>query len=124
MQVRTGYSIVEIASQLNLSTAAVLTRLFRARNQLRAARQRPTAAKVVSEIRRPNEGCALYLDCVRLVNASGITTAGEPYLRVFLPNGVLLPGASIVRALQFTEKGDDSTPARYTLKLLSGQGTP
>jgi RNA polymerase sigma-70 factor (ECF subfamily) len=37
MQVRMGYSIVEIASQLNLSSAAVLTRLFRARNQLRAA---------------------------------------------------------------------------------------
>jgi RNA polymerase sigma-70 factor (ECF subfamily) len=37
MQVRMGYSIVEIASQLNLSTSAVLTRLFRARNQLRAA---------------------------------------------------------------------------------------
>lgn len=37
MQVRMGHSIVEIASQLNLSTAAVLTRLFRARNQLRAA---------------------------------------------------------------------------------------
>jgi RNA polymerase sigma-70 factor (ECF subfamily) len=37
MQVRMGYSIVEIASHLNLSTAAVLTRLFRARNQLRAA---------------------------------------------------------------------------------------
>jgi DNA-directed RNA polymerase specialized sigma24 family protein len=30
-----GYSTAEIASQLNLSQSAVLTRLFRARHQLR-----------------------------------------------------------------------------------------
>ena len=37
MQVLLGYSVVEIAVQLHLSKAAVLTRLFRARNQLRLA---------------------------------------------------------------------------------------
>jgi RNA polymerase sigma-70 factor (ECF subfamily) len=37
MQVLMGYSTAEIASELNLSGAAVLTRLFRARKQLRAA---------------------------------------------------------------------------------------
>jgi RNA polymerase sigma-70 factor (ECF subfamily) len=37
MQVLLGYSVVEIAAQLHLSKAAVLTRLFRARNQLRIA---------------------------------------------------------------------------------------
>ena len=52
MQVRMGYSIVEIASQLNLSTAAVLTRLFRARNQLRAACGALTRADAI-EGRRP-----------------------------------------------------------------------
>ncbi|HMK87734.1 MAG TPA: sigma-70 family RNA polymerase sigma factor [Steroidobacteraceae bacterium] len=36
MQVLMGYSTAEIASQLELSTAAVLTRLFRGRKQLRA----------------------------------------------------------------------------------------
>lgn len=35
MQVLGGYSTAEIAEQLNLSTPAVLTRLFRARNRLR-----------------------------------------------------------------------------------------
>ena len=37
LQVLMGYSTAEIARELNLSTAAVLTRLFRARQQLRAA---------------------------------------------------------------------------------------
>ena len=37
MQVLLGYSVVETAAQLHLSKAAVLTRLFRARNQLRLA---------------------------------------------------------------------------------------
>jgi RNA polymerase sigma-70 factor (ECF subfamily) len=36
LQVLMGYSTAEIARELNLSAAAVLTRLFRARNQLRA----------------------------------------------------------------------------------------
>jgi RNA polymerase sigma-70 factor (ECF subfamily) len=37
LQVLMGYSTAEIARELNLSGAAVLTRLFRARKQLRAA---------------------------------------------------------------------------------------
>jgi len=37
LQVLMGYSTAEIARELNLSSAAVLTRLFRARQQLRAA---------------------------------------------------------------------------------------
>jgi len=36
MQVLGGYSTAEIAQEMNLSTPAVLTRLFRARNRLRA----------------------------------------------------------------------------------------
>jgi RNA polymerase sigma-70 factor (ECF subfamily) len=36
MQVLMGYSTAEIAAELNLSSAAVLTRLFRGRKQLRA----------------------------------------------------------------------------------------
>ncbi len=36
LQVLMGYSTAEIAAQLDLTTAAVLTRLFRARKQLRA----------------------------------------------------------------------------------------
>lgn len=73
---------------------------------------------------------------VRVLNASGTTRAGEPYLRVFLPQGELAPGASLVRELQLVHSGrdrdddrsagggHDSRPLRYTLRLLSGQGQP
>ena len=60
---------------------------------------------------------------VRLANASGTTKAGEPYLRVYLPAGVLRPGDSITRTLDFGA-GREPESVRYTLKLLSGQGNP
>jgi hypothetical protein len=60
---------------------------------------------------------------VRLLNDGGTTSDGDPFLRVFLRDGVLNPGESITRKLVFSP-----TPARrrptYTLSLLSGQGTP
>src|SRR5947209_581789 len=59
----------------------------------------------------------------RLLNASGTTAAGEPYLRVFLPDGVLNPGDSIVRSLLFLPP-PNSGPVHYTLRFLSGQGKP
>lgn len=55
---------------------------------------------------------------VRLVNASGTTKSGDPYRRIFLPDGTLQPGQSIVVKLRF------DAPARYSLTLLSGQGKP
>lgn len=60
---------------------------------------------------------------VELDNASGFSEAGDPYLRVFLPNGVLMPGQSFTRSLVF-EKPHHSAEARYTLRFLSGQGDP
>lgn len=54
---------------------------------------------------------------------SGTTSTGAPYLRVFLPDGVLLPGQSTVQTLRF-ERTDESRPIRYQLTLLSGQGKP
>src|SRR6266853_1032464 len=60
---------------------------------------------------------------IELENASGKTSSGDPYLRVFLPNGVLLPGQSITKALNFERRHNDP-PVMYTLSLLSGQGTP
>jgi hypothetical protein len=57
-----------------------------------------------------------------LENASGTTSNGEPYLRTFLPDGVLPPGQSLVAALRF--KPHAKTSVRYTLTLLSGQGNP
>lgn len=59
----------------------------------------------------------------RLVNASGTTAAGEPYLRVFLPEGVLRPGQGITVSLQVRRQPHDAR-ANYRLQLLSGQGQP
>jgi hypothetical protein len=36
-----------------------------------------------------------------LENGSGITSTDDPYRRVFLTDGVLLPGQSIVQTLRF-----------------------
>jgi len=60
---------------------------------------------------------------IRLKNASGTTSSGDPYVRVFLPDGVLLPGNSIVQTL-FFEGPANAQAANYSLKLLSGQGIP
>ena len=60
---------------------------------------------------------------VELENRNGTTSAGDPYRRIFLPNGVLLPGQSIVETFVF--RGRSGTPkANYTLTVLSGQGNP
>jgi cytochrome c peroxidase len=62
---------------------------------------------------------------ISLENASGTTSTGDPYLRVFLPGGVLEPGQSIVMPMVFWQQRHPHTPrVRYSLGLLSGQGTP
>jgi cytochrome c peroxidase len=64
-------------------------------------------------------------DEIRLENASGTTRSGDPYIRVFLPNGVLEPGQNIVRTLVFRRHGgDNAPPVSYSLDLFSGQGNP
>lgn len=60
---------------------------------------------------------------IELVNGSGKTQAGDPYLRVFLKDGVIMPGKSIVVPLVFERERKDP-PANYSLGLLSGQGQP
>jgi cytochrome c peroxidase len=74
----------------------------------------------------------------RLANASGTTKAGDPYLRVFLPDGELKPGQTTVQTLRFHRgrrhdgttareedlRGRPDQPLRYSLRLLSGQGKP
>jgi hypothetical protein len=58
---------------------------------------------------------------IELVNGNGKTQAGDPYLRVFLKDGVIMPGKSITVSLVF--KRDRKDPqAIYSLGLLSGQG--
>jgi hypothetical protein len=60
---------------------------------------------------------------VRMENASGITHDGKPYLRIFLPAGVLNPGQSIERNLVF-ERPSGGVPVSFNLTFLSGQGQP
>jgi hypothetical protein len=60
---------------------------------------------------------------VEMENASGRSTDGDPYLRVFLPDGVLLPGQSTIQTLVF-RRHPQAPAVGYTLTLLSGQGNP
>ena len=55
---------------------------------------------------------------IRLLNASGTTTGGDPYIRLYLEDGVLNVGQSVDVALRFS--GQQNPP--HTLRLLSGQG--
>ena len=62
---------------------------------------------------------------IQLENASGTTHNGDPYIRVFLPDGVLQPGQNIVQTLIFKRPGgNNAPPVSYSLDLLSGQGNP
>lgn len=60
---------------------------------------------------------------IEMTNASGRTSSGEPYRRLFLPDGILAPGQSIEVSLRF-KRHRQSPPLNFTLKLLSGQGNP
>ena len=60
---------------------------------------------------------------VDLINASGTTKDGNPYLRIFLTDGVLNPGQGIKQELRF-KRSSNAPKTSYTLKLLSGQGKP
>jgi len=62
-------------------------------------------------------------DGVRLTNGSGFTRGGEPYLRLFLKGGVLLPGQRITQRLVFSGGREGKVPA-FQVQLLSGQGVP
>ena len=61
-------------------------------------------------------------DQSQLLNASGITGDGDPYLRVFLDGGALLPGQSVTKTLRFNRL--HAAPLSYGLMVLSGQGNP
>jgi hypothetical protein len=58
----------------------------------------------------------------RVLNASGTTRDGNPYLRLFLKDGVLEPGASVDFRLQLS--GTKSARDGLSFVLLSGQGKP
>jgi hypothetical protein len=54
---------------------------------------------------------------------TGITSNGDPYLRLFLTDGVLLPGQSTTQTLDF-KVPQGAAPVSYNLDLRSGQGNP
>jgi cytochrome c peroxidase len=54
---------------------------------------------------------------------SGVTSNGDPYLRVFLTSGVLLPGQRTMQTLNF-KVPQGVAPVSYNLDLRSGQGNP
>jgi cytochrome c peroxidase len=60
---------------------------------------------------------------VEMTNASGHTSSGAPYLRVFLENGMLAPGESTDVTLRF-KRSAQAPAVNFTLTLLSGQGAP
>lgn len=65
----------------------------------------------------------------RLLNGNGNTTGGDQYRRVFLRDGVILPGQSIIVSLVVGLGQRQDSPGaggnvNYTLALLSGQGNP
>jgi hypothetical protein len=62
---------------------------------------------------------------IAMANASGTTSAGDPYLRVFLPDGVLLPGQSTAQTLQFQDAQACGGPADKLLAQAPlGPGQP
>jgi cytochrome c peroxidase len=61
----------------------------------------------------------------RLQDASGTTASGDPYIRIFLRDGVLRPGQNITQTLRFRRPGgNNAPPVTYALDFLSGQGKP
>src|SRR5206468_4255864 len=60
---------------------------------------------------------------VQLMNASGTSRSGDPYIRVFLRDGVLRPGQRMTQRLVFGDATRRRLPS-YGITLLSGQGTP
>lgn len=60
---------------------------------------------------------------VQLENGNGRTSNREPYQRLFLPDGVLMPGQSITTRLLFRQQ-PQLPSLSYGLTVLSGQGTP
>jgi hypothetical protein len=54
---------------------------------------------------------------------TGVTSSGSPYLRVFLTDGVLLPGQSTTQTLDF-KVPQGAARVSYNLDLRSGQGNP
>jgi cytochrome c peroxidase len=113
-----GIEFLDVTAQLNIAWIATSNLGGHRQDIIRITNK--SSAVVDTHLLAVVRGLA---DRIRMENASGITSGGDPYLRLFLPNGVLRPGQSIVATLAF--KGEShAPPVRYALMLLSGQGNP
>ena len=115
-----GLEFLDVTSQVDVELIASHSQGKRQTDEYRITNSSPSVVDthlliIVREL--PDE--------IRLENASGTTRSGDPYIRVFLPNGVLEPGQNIVQTFIFRRPGgNNGPPVSYTLDLLSGQGNP
>ena len=115
-----GLEFLDVTSQVDIERIASNTQGRRQTDEYRITNSSPSVVDthlliVLRGLPRETE----------LENASGTTRSGDPYIRVFLPNGVLQPGQNIVQTLIFSrEEGNNASPLSYFLDLLSGQGNP
>jgi hypothetical protein len=114
-----GLEFLDVTSQLNIAESFSSER--RRRGNERGIQITNTSSSVVdTHLLIIVKGLSFN---TRLVNATGITKTGQPYIRVFLPNGVLNPGDSIAQKLVFS-RPEYRGEVNFNLKFLSGQGQP
>ena len=115
-----GLEFLDVTSQLRVKTARSLLPDGLQIDQIRIANTGPSPVDThLLIIVRGLSGQ------VSLENASGKTRSGDPYIRVFLRDGVLPPDQTIRQQLIFTGRGgNNAAPVAYVLDFLSGQGNP
>jgi hypothetical protein len=114
-----GLEFLDVTAQVDIALV-ISTRVSGGRREDVYRITNTSTAPVDTHLLLIAQGLARQVD---LENASGRTSTGEPYLREFLPDGVLSPGQSLVATLRF-KRHAQAPPVSYTLQLLSGQGNP
>jgi hypothetical protein len=115
-----GLEFLDVTSQLNVSQTNAFGRFEAGTVKIDTKISNTSSAVVDTHLLIIVRGLTNQM---RLENASGTTRSGDPYIRVFLPDGVLQPGQNIVQRLIF-RRSHNAPPVSYTLDFLSGQGTP
>ncbi|MBI5721952.1 MAG: hypothetical protein HZC37_30125 [Burkholderiales bacterium] len=115
-----GLEFLDVTSQLQISRVESRREHDRQVDVYRLTNNSPTV--IDTHLLMIARGLPRQLE---LENGSGVTSTGDGYHRIFLPEGVLVPGQSIVQRLVFKVRhGRGSPSANYRLELLSGQGNP
>lgn len=115
-----GLEFLDVRSQITTEPVSLQYQGARRTDQIRIANSSPTLVDthLLAIVRGlPNR--------VRLENASGTTKSGDPYIRIFLKDGVLSPGENVTQTLSFVQQGTNRIESfTYALDFLSGQGNP